>query len=336
MVGLKKISHGNQSVAWFIDMLKRKQLILDPPYQRKSVWTPTYRRFFIDTIFRDYPAPPVFLNEEIDDQGIVKYYVIDGRQRLESIFAFFNNEIALPENFGNENYNGKYFNELAQQDKNLFFSYQILVEIFHSADETLIKETFDRFNRNVVKLNAQELRHASFDGVFITLMEELSEEPFWIDIGVSIPKNVRRMKDVEFISELFLLTMHGINSSGKGNLDSYYANYDEEIPNETENRRKFNKVIKMIEGLGKNFISQSRFSYYSDLYSLWAALILYLEKDINYEATKNKLKKFLDEFDKRRPTEIAQKYLSAIKSQPNNIEKRKIRTEIISKFIVTK
>lgn len=333
---MKQISHGNNSVAWFIDMLKRKQLILNPPYQRKSVWTDSYKRFFLDTIFREYPAPPIFLNEEIDEEGIIKYYVIDGRQRLESIFAFFNNEIALPEDFGNENCNGKYFNELNQPEKDIFFCYQVLVEVFHSADESLIKETFDRFNRNVVKLNNQELRHANFGGKFITLIEELAEEPFWEDIMVSAPVKIRRMKDIEFISELFLLIMHGIDSSGKSTLDKYYADYDEEILHEKENRRKFNKLMKMVESLGKEFIAKSRFSNYSDLYSLWAALYNLIDKEIIYPETKVKLNEFLEELKKDNPSRLAQEYLLAIKSQPNNLTKRKIRTKIIGYFIVTK
>lgn len=50
-----------QSIAWFWDLYKRDLLELDPPYQRRSVWSQSYKDYFIDTILLDYPAPAVFL-----------------------------------------------------------------------------------------------------------------------------------------------------------------------------------------------------------------------------------------------------------------------------------
>jgi len=47
-----------QQITWFLDHDRNGQLDLDPPYQRNSVWTPKDRRFFLDTIFRNYPTPP--------------------------------------------------------------------------------------------------------------------------------------------------------------------------------------------------------------------------------------------------------------------------------------
>jgi hypothetical protein len=50
-----------QDVSWFLDLYRNNQLILDPPYQRRSVWSPKDRRFFLDTILRGYPSPQIFL-----------------------------------------------------------------------------------------------------------------------------------------------------------------------------------------------------------------------------------------------------------------------------------
>src|SRR4051794_17910701 len=53
-------------VTWLLDLHKNNQLDLDPSYQRKSVWTPKDRRFFMDTIFRNYPSPALFLHKTIE------------------------------------------------------------------------------------------------------------------------------------------------------------------------------------------------------------------------------------------------------------------------------
>lgn len=58
-----------QDVSWFLDLNEKEQLDLDPPYQRRSVWTLKDKRFFIDTILNGYPAPPIFLHKSLDHCG---------------------------------------------------------------------------------------------------------------------------------------------------------------------------------------------------------------------------------------------------------------------------
>ena len=77
-----------QTISWFYDLYKREVLDLDPPYQRKSVWNQKYRDYFIDTLLLDYPCPAIFLYEEINEEGKAKYFVVDGKQRLTTIFEF--------------------------------------------------------------------------------------------------------------------------------------------------------------------------------------------------------------------------------------------------------
>jgi hypothetical protein len=49
-----------QDITWFLDLDRNKQLDLDPPHQRRSVWTRKDKQFFLDTIFRDFPSPAIF------------------------------------------------------------------------------------------------------------------------------------------------------------------------------------------------------------------------------------------------------------------------------------
>jgi hypothetical protein len=52
-----------QDISWFLDLYKNGQLDLDPPYQRRSVWSRKHRRFFLDTIFA-LPALPGTMQSE--------------------------------------------------------------------------------------------------------------------------------------------------------------------------------------------------------------------------------------------------------------------------------
>ena len=90
-----------------MDLDKTGQLNLEPPYQRKSVWTLKDRKFFLDTIFRNYPCPAVFIHKVTDEEGKTTYNVVDGKQRLQTILMFKNNELIIDKDFGDVTLNGK-------------------------------------------------------------------------------------------------------------------------------------------------------------------------------------------------------------------------------------
>ncbi len=334
-----KRSPTRQTVAWFIDLITRGQMNLDPPYQRRSVWPKPYKSFFIDTIIRNYPSPSIFLNLIVTQDGIVKYDVVDGKQRLEALMDFVNNIIALPVKFGNKDLDGKYFSELPDKYKKRFYEYEIPVEQLSIEQEDIINQAFDRLNRNVLKLTAQELRHSMFSGRFITFVSEIAEDSFWADICISRTAMIRRMKDIEFISELFLLTIHGIESTNKDMLDKYYALYDEEIPDEIKHRKTFENIKRTVEKLNLN-ICRNRLKYYSDFYTLWSALLGVKGKKINFRINCSKTRANILAFFKKLDPESADKdivnYLNAIRSQPNEARNRKIRKKIFMKLIKIK
>ena len=96
-----------EDITWFLDQNRNGQLDLEPPCQRRSVWTSKDRKFFLDTIFRDYPSPAIFLHKTIEDNGKSMYHVVDGKQRLETILLFANNKLRIDKNFGDVALDGK-------------------------------------------------------------------------------------------------------------------------------------------------------------------------------------------------------------------------------------
>src|ERR1700677_1122365 len=96
-----------QDISWLLDLDKNGQLDLNPPYQRRSVWTAKDRRFFLDTIFRNFPSPAIFLHKNISDTGAVKYFVVDGKQRLETILRFSKGKMRIATDYGDVRLNNK-------------------------------------------------------------------------------------------------------------------------------------------------------------------------------------------------------------------------------------
>lgn len=198
-----------QDVSWLFDLYNQGQLDLEPSYQRRSVWNPKDRRFFLDTIFRGYPSPSIFLNKVMDESGRTMYAVVDGKQRLETIFSFVKNKIYIDKNYGDIRLDGKRWKDLQEHNdlKMQFWNYVLPVEFINISDDPtlLVKEVFDRLNRSSRKLVEQELRHAKYDGWFITFAEKEIEDEIWTTLKVYTRARAKRMKDVQFLSELLLV-----------------------------------------------------------------------------------------------------------------------------------
>lgn len=326
-----------QMISWFTDQYRMGNLDLEPPYQRKSIWNNDYKVYFIDTILRNFPCPTIFLAVEISPTGLTKYHVVDGKQRLLTVFEFVNDELATSEEYSDPDYAGKYFSQLLDKVKARFWGYKFTIEYLKDANRADLNQCFDRLNRNVARLNAQELRHARYAGAFITYVTQLSDDPFWKDMGQSTPSRIRRMLDIEYVSEIFLVVIHGIKD-GRDHLDGYYAWYDEEIPNVEENRRKYEVCKSAIANLD---IFRTRYRNLADLYSLWSAMSkLYDENDGRLELDIGKTRENLMDFAQKIREDVeeqqVQDYRLAVIQASNSIRSRQVRENILKTLIVVK
>lgn len=277
-----------QDVTWFLDLHKTEQLNLDPPYQRRSVWSLKDRRFFLDTIFRGYPSPAIYLHKEITIGGKTIYNVVDGKQRLETIIRFAKNKIAIDKDYGDTRYNGKKWNDLQidQEIRNDFWNYVLPVE-FISVDEgtSLVNEVFDRLNRNSRKLVEQELRHARYDGWFITFVENESDSHEWETLRVATRAKTKRMKVAQNLSELLIVLLKGeVNGFSQDEINRFYAEYEdtddlESDFDEDETRKTFDNAKKYLVCIEKENCAVTTYARdFKDLYSLWGLIVLNLEK----------------------------------------------------------
>jgi hypothetical protein len=219
-----------QTISWFWDLYQRERLNLDPSYQRRSIWNQAFKDYFIETVLLGFPAPAIFLYEEISPEGRAIYNVVDGKQRLSTIFEFINGEFPVSDESVLNNLQGSYFKNLDDETKKEFWSYQFIIEFLPETDENVLSGIFDRINKNVAKLTPQELRHARFDGEFITVAEQLTEV-----MEETLPRGVPRfgvqskkqMKDVEMVAILLLFIEEGARSSSQSELDKTFSDRDQ-------------------------------------------------------------------------------------------------------------
>jgi len=220
-----------QTITWLLNLRKYGQLDLDPPYQRRSVWSLREKQRFIDTIIRNYPSPAIFLHVDYDTEGNTTYHVVDGKQRLSTILAFVDNKLRLPKDFGDTRIAGANWKGLEQfqQVRRAFWGYQLTVEQIDDVQEPIVREIFERLNRNSRKLESQEMRHARFDGWLISYLEAQADAADrWKRIGLATAARARRMQDVQILTELAQVILQrqpvGFDQNG---LDELCATYED-------------------------------------------------------------------------------------------------------------
>jgi hypothetical protein len=286
------------SIAEFYENHLLNKYNFEPAYQRKSVWTDEKKAFLIDSILKNFPIPPIFLHQKIDeDTGKTKFDVVDGKQRLTSLTMFISNKLSVTTETGeNDELAGLFFKDIEGDllsYKKEFWRYRIPVELIDSEDISLIDEIFDRLNRNGEKLNGQELRKAKYYGTpLLDLVEKIANtNKFWMTrLKSSTDQN--RMEDHEFISELiFVLAEDKLFGSNQQTIDSKYEKYSKENKTWVQDiEPKFDKATKLLESLNLDYEAH-RIGGVSHLFGLWSFIVDRLDKN-KTSSLKLKLEKF--------------------------------------------
>jgi len=315
-----------QDISWFLDLNRTGQLDLNPSYQRRSVWSPSDRRYFLDTIFRGYPSPAIYLYKETKPDGKTIYAVVDGKQRLETIIKFSNNKISVSSDFGDSRLDGKRWKTIGKENDlaRAFWDYVMPVEFINVGESpTLLNEVFDRLNRNSRKLVEQELRHARYDGWFIDFVESESENPDWVDIGVATTARARRMRDVQFLSELLIVLLkNDVGGFDQNEIDEFYASY--EVPTETipsfveeDVKNRWTQAKRYLLDLERITSAVTTYAKdFTNLYTLWAVVVINDKKLPKVDVFAEQYTKFMIDVIKFKN----QEYLAKVMNQEESPE----------------
>lgn len=324
---------------------------LDPEYQRLSVWTEEKRSFLIDSILRNYPIPPIFLHQKInEDTGKTTYDVIDGKQRLISIIEFIENKISVSTEYSEQNDEesraGHQLTQIAGLNfddftgdlsdyKSRFWRYVIPIEYVDTGDQSIIDSIFDRLNRNGEPLTGQELRNANYYGTpLLDLVEKLSKDNFWKDRLKNVDR--ARMEDLEFLSELVFYIKEGKElTANQTVLDNLYEKYSNITDNDVnELISTFDATTAYMSGLTLDF-DDLKINGVSHLYGIFAFCSKCIAEDLDNEQISKKLYKFYDllrsgAFD----TPSVHAYKESMSSNTKSGGQRKKRTDALYEFCI--
>lgn len=300
------------TISEFYDNYTLKKYNFEASYQRKSnVWAEDKKSFLIDSIFKNYPVPAIFMRPIVDENGKTKYDIVDGKQRLQAIISFIEGEIPLTTYFAEdrfldeesrqlaENIAGKNFEEVKEERGTddyvkQFWTYTLQIEYLYEDDLDLVSSVFDRLNRNGEPLNPQELRNAKYSTTpLLKLVQRLSETTYLKDKLERL--KIERMEDEEFVSELLFLVLNKRTlDSTPTTLDEEYEKYKNEISLLKEGEKKFYEIIEFMDSLQLDYENNKRLCWTTHLYTLFSLGWYCVNNNIQVE----EVRKFVADFYK--------------------------------------
>lgn len=209
--------HAFRSARWWYTQVNN--IDLEPEYQRVGgIWSKEDKQFLIDSIINNYDVPKLY----VADFGTIKsplnvekkrYAVIDGKQRFEAIFEFFENRFPLSTDFRLEtdpeiDIAGLYYKDLKER----YFEIAADIEEYPWPVMHVVTDELKRINELFVRLNK---------GAALTGAEKRNAM-----IG-PIPKIIRNVAKHEFFQECVRYQARrgqNLNASAKLILFEYFGN----------------------------------------------------------------------------------------------------------------
>lgn len=214
-----------------------------PSFQRNYVWDIKQASKFIESIIMGLPIPQIFLYERKTN----KFLVIDGQQRLMSLYYFVNGRFPKKNKVGKLRIMSDKGDELktAIKDNDCFTDFKlkflksekdesnrldklkyedleddlkssfdmrtirvIVIRQINPEGEDSVHEIFHRLNMGGMNLTPQEIRRSMYDSKFYKMLYKCNTRQEWRRfIGTTIPD--LHMKDVEMLLRGFAMLING-------------------------------------------------------------------------------------------------------------------------------
>ncbi|HEX4442836.1 MAG TPA: DUF262 domain-containing protein [Galbitalea sp.] len=334
-----RFSTTTKDVGLLLQLREEGQLRLAPEFQRNAVWTRPAKAYLIDTILSDMPIPVLYFQRTVSAQtNRVEYNVVDGQQRLNSLFQYIENRFSLTESDPAAPWARKRWKALEAEDRERILSYDFVVQELSGYSAETIREMFGRMNRYVVALSPQELRHASADGAFKTFSEEIGGWPIWTEERIFTGNATNRMKPDEFSAELAILLLEGPQDKKKS-VDFYYQTYQHEFEAAEEIKIRLNKLFDFTQKALPDLQASALFRRPANFYALIGALTELDDEQLLDELDPHAVGQALSSFeselgvDEDVRTTRANKYQIAQSRQTDNVQPRRIRMDILKDVI---
>ncbi len=220
-----------KNINWELHKISRREEVINPKpqYQRsEGIWSERKQQLFMDSLLRGYDIPKIYLRVT---EGEYDHEVVDGQQRLRTIWKFYKDEFALgdvSEDLPHGNLAGKRYSDFNHDTKDELNNIELVVVEIRDATDEEVRDLFLRLQEGE-SLTPAEKRNAML-GNMRDFVSDLAEHPVF---KVVSKKNKRNLYD-DWIAHVVCLEISGGSSDIKA----------EDLRKMYEGRRKFDKDSK--------------------------------------------------------------------------------------------
>jgi len=212
----------DMSFGELMNMFEDGDLFITPEYQRAFRWSMFQQTRFIESVILGIPIPPIFVAE--DDEG--KWEIVDGLQRISTIFAFFGLLGSLPDKNNSTLTKGEMIEELEElRIEDLPIKLKITIKraicrveiVRWDSEEDIRYELFNRLNTGSSPLSDQEVRNCIFRAYPVdinSLLRNIAKREEFIQLV-----NISEKKQEEMFLEELVLRYFAFKHLGKTEKD---------------------------------------------------------------------------------------------------------------------
>lgn len=267
-------SQREYSIRELFDSYNRKETLLSPKFQRRPVWEYKAKSYLIDSILSGFPIPRIFIREKTSlDMSAIRE-IVDGQQRLKTIFDYLNDGFKISR-VHNEEYGDCYFSDLPDDVKRDFLKYPISAVMLIDLDDNSVFDIFARLNTYSVKLNSQELLNSQFFGIYKKLVYSLAQEyrTFWIESKLLSEKNISRMDDAKLVTDLLsAIVQEKIESNSFEQNKKIYNKFDDVFDEADTIEDRFKNTLDLFSKVYGEEFSETEYKKMPLFYSTFLAL----------------------------------------------------------------
>ena len=182
---------------------KRRDRYEIPDWQRQPVWGRPRRQELIDSMLRGWKLPKFYFLKTSSDED--QYEVVDGQQRLTSIFEFFDNKLPLSDETARE-FGGRYYKDLPAKISDAFDDYDIQYDQLEEAPDEDVKRFFQRLQNGLPLTSSEKLN--SIDSKLRDFIKDMTKHKFLASISVSD----RRYGYFDILCKVAAIEIEGIDA----------------------------------------------------------------------------------------------------------------------------
>ena len=215
-----KVGNASPTINLILDRIEHREIDLEPDFQRRArIWKKEKKSQLIESLLLRIPLPAFYVASDEKEN----WSVVDGLQRLTTIFDFCSGDFSLSGMEYLKKLNGALYKDLPRNMKRRIAETELYVNVIEQGTpEEVMFNIFKRINTGGESLNSQEIRNALHKGPVRNFLQDLAnEESFRKATDGAIPSE--RMMDREFVLRFLSFYISPWEQYKEGYLDNFLS-----------------------------------------------------------------------------------------------------------------